>query len=173
MRSLVACTALILLAACGSPAPEHREFTFTPVPYITFYDTPGPQSWALVDGSTSVPGPVHIQQFVRTPTPYIVFTDDRGTLQKVVLGWSEDGRLYRVDEVSARLSVRDERTFVDWIEGYGFTVQPRFRIEFEGMVTLVMTVPPGSAPAALDLIQSRRGVQEAWLSEIYFLAKPP
>jgi hypothetical protein len=40
LRLLTACTALILLVACGSPGNEHREFTFTPVPYVTIADEP-------------------------------------------------------------------------------------------------------------------------------------
>lgn len=103
------------------------------------------------------------QPFVFTPYPYTIVPGFDGT--PVPRSISESGGEFTADDVMASVSVEDLPAFTRTVNGLGFAITST-GAEFDGLRTLVIRVPVGSVPDALQALQRQPGVRAVSMDSI-------
>jgi hypothetical protein len=103
-------------------------------------------------------------EFVYTPVPYTVIPAQTRVPSYIVS--ERDGEVYQADKVLVAVAKEQREEFTEWLDDVGFGVGQI--IDTPGadlpIVTVVVHVPPGSAPDAVEFIRPQLGVREVGLS---------
>jgi hypothetical protein len=124
---------------------------------------------ALAAASSGCRGESTPSKFVYTPVPYTVVSPPpiNGTPQPtLVISIDDSGEPYSADLIGVTLDKPAKARFMRWANSLGFTDASNPEADdypFDS-IFVVVRVPPGSAPDALELIRKQPGVRTAGLS---------
>jgi hypothetical protein len=102
-------------------------------------------------------------EFVYTPVPYTVQPSTSG--EPFIIS-EKDGGLYEANKILVTVERDRQEHFTDWLEAVEFGVGGLLELPNGSSVLLSVTVPPGSAPDAVELVKRQRGVISAGLAWI-------
>ena len=116
------------------------------------------------------PGPKQ-REFVFTPVPYTVIAGPRGT--PVAIYETEPGSSFSADSIIVLVSSATRPEFEDWTRRVGFKILQSLDGVEQGTEILLIEVPVGSVPTAVDLARKQPGVMEVTPNGTFHLNEEP